>query len=372
MNRKSISIKIEGDFIDSFIYSGILFLVSANLQISIYSWEGLLNETLHNQRNTLYNFLKDCRRGLDFIEDDYQKIYIEVQQLELQKLGETLPMKVWSTDINVYSNRLYIADENGVDVIKLDFESKRLDQETRFRLWDKYAYKISPNDNSRIAIAAGANGIITAFPRDRDIRESEDIKIIEINSYDCEWIGNNLIANSKDGAFISVFEKLPPKPEDINVPNNFYSRLNKLKRQSPNTTKIENTQASIIYSWMAGRKLFSILSNGEVTVRDINLLQDAVDSNTSLLEVQNFSHVLSARSGMFGAVIEIGNNLLSLTNSGVDLISERPVSWRVFPRAKNYLNHLHIVENEYLNILAYFVRNENDSDDYGISFDDVI
>lgn len=373
MNRKYISIKIEGDFIDSFIYSGILFLVSANSQISIYNWEGLLNETLYNQRHTLYNFLKDCRRGLNLIEGDYQEVHIEVQQLESQKLGETLQMRVWSTDINVYSNRLYIADEYGVDVIKLDFESKRLDQETRFQLWDKYAYKISPNDNSRIAIAAGANGIITAFPRDRDIRANEDIKTIEINSYDCEWIGNNLIANSKNGSFISVFEELPLRPEEPNVPSNFYSRLNQLKRQSPNTIKIENNnQASIIYSWMAGRKLFSVLSNGKVAVKDINLLQDTVVSNTSRLELPIPSQVLSVRSGMFGAVIEVGDNLLSLTNSGLDLISQRPVSWRVFPRAKNYLNHLHIVENEYLAIRAYFVSNENDSDEYGISFNDVI
>ena len=371
MNRKYISIKIEGDFIDSFIYSGILFLVSANSQISIYNWEGLLSNISH--KRPLYNFLKDCRNGLNLVEDEYQEIYIEEEQLKEHKWGETLRLKAWSTDINVYSNCLYIADENGVDRVNLDFDSKRLAQDTRFQLWDKYAYKISPNDNSRIAIAAGSNGIITAFPRKTIIIESEDIKTIEINSYDCEWIGNNLITNSKNGAYVSVFAELPKKTQEINIPDSFYSNLNRLKRQTPETIKIDNdSQASIIYSWMAGRKLFSLLNNGEVIGKDINVLQGIKTRNTTLLPLPTSSCVLAVRSGLFGAVIEIGDNLFSLTESGVDSISHRPVSWRVFPRAKNYLNHLHIVENDYLAICAYLVSSEDDSDNYGISFNEVI
>ncbi|MEA5471540.1 hypothetical protein [Spirulina sp. 06S082] len=374
MNHKYISIKIEGDFIDSFIYSGILFLVSANSQISIYNWEGLLSNI--SDRRPLYNFLKDCRKGLNLVEGEYQEIYIEEEQLKEHKLGETLRLKVWSTDINVYSNRLYIADENGVDRVNLDFGSKRLAQDTRLQLWDKYAYKISPNDNSRIAIAAGSNGIITAFPRNTKIIGGEDIKTIEINSYDCEWIGKNLITNSKDGAYISVFAELPKKPREGKIPDSFYPNLNRLKRQTPETIKIDNdSQASIIYSWMAGRKLFSLLNNGEVIRSEvigkyINVLQDIKTNNTMPLKLPISSRVL-VRSGLFGAVIEIGDNLFSLTESGFDPISHRPVSWRVFPRAKNYLNHLHIVENDHLAICAYFVSSEDDSDNYGISFNEV-
>ena len=370
MSRKYISIKIEGDFIDSFIYSGILFLVSANSQISIYNWEELLSNISGNR--PLYNFLKDCRQGLN--EDEYQEIYIEEEQLKEHKLGEALPLKAWSTDINVYSNCLYIADENGVDRVNLDFEHKRLAQDTRFQLWGKYAYKISPNDNFRIAIAAGSNGIITAFTRrDKTINESEDIKTIEINSYDCEWIGNNLITNSKDGSYVLVFAELPEKPLESNIPQSFYTNLNRLKRQTPETITIDNnSQASIIYSWMAGRKLFSLLKNSEVIEKNINVLQDIKTQKTTILKLQISSRVLAVRSALFGAVIEIGDDLFSLTESGVDSISHRPVSWRVFPRAKNYLNHLHIVENDHLAIRAYFVSSEDDSDNYGISFNEVI
>jgi len=366
MNRKYISIKIEGDFIDSFIYSGILFLVSANSQISIYNWKGLLSNI---SDKCLYNFLKDCRNGLNLVGDEYQEIYIEAKQLKEHKSGETLPLKAWTTDIYVYSNRLYIADENGVYTVNFDYDSKMLVQNTQFQLWDKYAYKISPNDNFRVAIAAGSNGIITAFPRfDKSSQQINEIKTIEINSYDCEWIGNNLITNSQDGCYVLVFAELPEKPSKPN--KEYYTNVNRLKQQTPERIKIDNdSQASIIYYWMAGRKLFSLLKNGEVIEKDINVLQDI---KTPSFKLQISSRVLAVRSALFGAVIEMGDNLLSLTENGVDSISHRPVSWRVFPRAKNYLNHLHIVENDYLAIRAYFVSDEDDSDNYGISLNEVI
>ncbi len=369
MSRKYISIKIEGEFIDSFIYSGILFLVGANYQISIYKWEGLLSN-ISDQH--LYNFLTNCRNPLSLGEDEYQEIYIEEEQLKKHKSGETLPLKAWTTDIYVYSNRLYIADENGVYTVRFDYDSKSLAHNTQFQLWDKYAYKVSPNDNFRIAIAAGSNGIITAFPQfDKPSQESNKIKTIEINSYDCEWIGNNLITNSKDGSYVLVFAKLPEKP--LEPKNKFYNNLDRLKKQRPKIIKIDNdSQASIIYSWMAGRKLFSLLNNGQVIERNIDILPNIKTPKTLSFKLPISSRVLAVRSALFGTVIEMGNDLLSLTESGVDLLSHRPVSWRVFPRAKNYLNHLHIVENNHLAIRAYFVDSEDDADDYGISFNEVI
>jgi hypothetical protein len=47
MSQGRISIAIEGDFIDSFIYSGTLFLVNGDSRISTYSWESLLQLALH-------------------------------------------------------------------------------------------------------------------------------------------------------------------------------------------------------------------------------------------------------------------------------------------------------------------------------------
>ena len=378
MRRNYLTIKIEGDFIDSFIYSGTLFLVNANSHIATYNWEGLLNEALLSKNSELskksdfFEFLKDCRNFLTTDGNKFQEeIYIDEHNLRSKQTGEILPLKGWSTDINVYSNYLYIADENGVDAIKFDYEQKAINPSLHFSVWGGYAYKISPNDGQRLAIAAGINGIITAFPRKNYINKKEDIKFIDINSCDCEWIGNYLIANSDAGAFISVFDKLPQIPDKEDKKS--YQNLNNIKKKLPHTQEILNhSKESVAYAWMSGSKLFSLLSDGKLVTGNVDLL-NTNNSTQAETKLPMSSNILSIRSGLFGAVIEIGDDLFSLTESGLsDIISHRPVSWRVFPRAKNYLNHLHIIENDCLIIRAYFVNSSNDSDIYGISFDEVI
>ncbi|MEH2093918.1 hypothetical protein [Nostoc sp.] len=370
MSRNYLPIKIEGDFIDSFIYSGTLFLVNANSHIATYNWEGLLNKVLLNEKYNFFEFLKDCRQYLTIDGNESQEvIYIDEHNLKSQKTGEILPLKGWSTDINVYSNYLYIADETGVEAINFDYQQKAIDPSLRFPIWGEYAYKISPNNGQRLAIAAGINGIITAFPSKNYIKK-KDIKIIEIDSCDCEWIGNYLIANSDAGTFISIFDELPKRPEKPD--DFFYKNFNDIKKKPPNTQEILNdSNESVAYGWMSGSKLFSLSSDGKLVTRNVDLL-NANNSNQTEIKLPISSNILSVRSGLFGAVIEIGDNLFSLTENGVDVISHRPVSWRVFPRAKNYLNHLHIIENDCLIIRAYFVNSSDDSDSYGISFDDVI
>lgn len=60
-------IKIEGDFIDSFIYSGSLFLVDTQLRLTSYSWNEILNYS--NCPTIKKNFLLNC-----FSENDTQDI----------------------------------------------------------------------------------------------------------------------------------------------------------------------------------------------------------------------------------------------------------------------------------------------------------
>src|SRR4028119_140617 len=124
MRRNYLTIKIEGDFIDSFIYSGTLFLVNANSHIATYNWEGLLNEALLSKKSDFFEFLKDCRNFLTRDGNKFQEeISIDEHNLRSKQTGEILQLKGWSTDINVYSNYLYIADERS--------EERRVGKECR-------------------------------------------------------------------------------------------------------------------------------------------------------------------------------------------------------------------------------------------------
>lgn len=386
MSQQCISINVEGDFIDSFIYSGTLFLVHADSKITTHNWEALLWSALNNNNHfqeaaLTYEFLKDCRKSAHLTDRGPKTIYIDKDELEDERFS-TLPLDGWPTDINIYANRFYIASENGVEELPFNWESRKLQSTGRFHVWRKYAYKVSANDAHRLAIAAGPNGIITASPRVGYINEREDIAtLLEIDSHDCEWVGRSLVANSLDGAFLSTFPDLPKRP-DGPVPQDYWNQFNKIRKQPPETRRVaHNGPNAVVYAWVAGSKLFSLLSNGELSVEQTNGAvgseQTGNPDNSGEIgmgnRISNTGNVLAARSGLFGTVIEIGDELCEVTEDGTETVSIRPVSWRVFPRAKSYLNHLHIVEKDHLSIRAYFPSAIPDrADRYGIRIEDVL
>jgi len=388
MSLQCISISIEGDFVDSFIYSGTLFLVHADSKITTHNWEALLASAVYSNRkdhraSSIYEFLKDCRKSTQLTDRDSFSIHIDKDKLEDERVS-TLPLDGWPTDINIYANKFYIASENGVEELPFNWESKRLESTGRFYVWRKYAYKVSANDEHRLAIAAGPNGVITALPRKGYIVEREDIAtLLEIDSNDCEWVGQSLIANSLDGAFLSTFPTLPKRPEG-NVPAGYWKLLNAAKKQPPETRRIEDKgQRAVVYAWVAGSKLFSLLNTGELSVERANRSKnsDSVGSAVDDTDIEigmgdRFSgagKVLAARSGLFGTAIEIGDELCAVSEDGTEIVATRPVSWRVFPRAKSYLNHLHIVEKDQLSIRAYYPSAVPDhSDRLGISIEEAL
>ena len=388
MNQQCISVNLEGDFIDSFIYSGTLFLVHADSKITTYSWEALLGTALQNQSQnnwtaSTYDFLKDCRNGAQL--SDRTSKFIQIDKHELEKeLVSTLSLDGWPTDINIFTNRFYIASQNGVEELPYDYKTRRLDSDNRLHIWKKYAYKVSPNNEHQLAIAAGQNGVIAVSPRSGYINEKEDIKtLLEINSHDCEWIGRSLVANSLEGAYLSIFPEFPKRPNG-QIPLKYWEEVNKIKKQQPEIRKVTNDgNNSVVYAWIGGGKLFTLLENGELSVVQINKTEDSEQKSSVAddLDVEigmgaRFSRagkVLAARSGLFGTVIEIGDELCCVTENGTESVSIRPVSWRVFPRARSYLNHLHVIENDQLSIRAYFTSaTPNISDRFGIKIRDVL
>lgn len=360
MTAERIQIKIEGEYVESFLYSGTLFLVGADSKLALYDWEALLKNTMRLTSEadlSTFNFLLDSRKriAVDVLADT--EISIGVDQLAKSFKFE-FHLEEWPTDINVYANRLYIAGENGVDEVPYDHLQKTLKVQEKFRIWNKYSYKVSANDSHRIAIASGKNGVISALPRNGYIKNEDISTLLEVNSNDCQWVGSNLVANSLEGSYLSTFPHLPERPSGP-VPQEYWKILSSVKREAPVSKQLDYSGLGrLLYSWLGGTKVFSLLDSGVIVTKDSEE-NDGNDASSSLevlsieQEISGLDYILSARAGTFGTVVETDAQLLSVTQSGVEVIAERPVSWRVFPRAKSYANHLHVTFNDHLSINAY-------------------
>jgi hypothetical protein len=375
-----LNIKIEGEFIDSFLYSGTLFLVRADSRLMMYDWETVLRRAIDfhsDDGEAKFDFLLDSRKGFSIDKSIYSDVTIDAELLSKHLLFETC-LNEWPTDINVYANRLYVAGENGVDEIPYDWINKRLNINDKFRVWNTYSYKVSANDSHRVAIAAGRNGVISALPRGGYITRDDISTLLEVDSNDCQWIGSNLVANSLQGSYLTIFANLPERPHG-NVPPEFWKSLELAKRQQPTSMQIQYYEiGEPVYSWLGGSKLFSLLDSGTIVVSkeendglsiDNRTDQDILNIDKELVKTRD---VLSARTGVFGTVIETNSQLIYVNDSGAEVMASRPVSWRVFPRAKNYANHLHVAMNDHLSISAYFGYDSGKSDNkFGFNADEI-
>lgn len=379
MTAKRIQIKIEGEYVESFLYSGTLFLVGTDSKLAMYDWEALLKNAMRltcEAALSTFNFLLDSRTGIaaDVLVD--AGISIDADQLA-KSLKFEFHLEEWPTDINVYANKLYIAGENGVDEVPYNHLQKTLKVQEKFCIWNKYSYKVSANDSHRIAIASGKNGVISALPRKGYIKNEDISTLLEVNSNDCQWVGSNLVANSLEGSYLSTFPHLPERPSDP-VPQEYWKILASVKREAPVSTQLHyGGLGRLLYSWLGGTKVFSLLDSGVVVIKD-NEENDVDDARSKLevlsieQEISGLDYVLSARAGTFGTVVETDAQLLSVTQLGVEVIAERPVSWRVFPRAKSYANHLHVTFNDHLSINAYLNCGPNKTGDkFGFDISEV-
>lgn len=373
--NKSFSIAIAGDYVHSFIYSGTLFLLGGDSVVRTYDWGGLIEALLSDfsddpsERREVKEFLLNGHQGSKRLQG-VRKFQRSVEPNELKPhLRSDLLLDGWPADINVYGNRLYTAGEHGVLETKFSYIDRTLDQSKRIRLLSDRAYSISPNNANRVAIAAGHNGVFSAAPSRSSFDPKRDVQqVLEVESYDCEWMNQVLIANTDSGPYAASFPAIPTIPTGIEPSLDFWEAWNAARRSEPQSREKLEGVSEVAYAWLGGEKLFKVMGDGRVSVTEMTasgrepplgdqVLNKGIDA---LFTGQTVEDLIAIRSASFGAIAEAGEALLLLTNRGAEKICTRPVSWRVFPRAKNYLNHLHVVQDDAVLIFAYLPSSESD------------
>jgi hypothetical protein len=68
----------------------------------------------------------------------------------------------------------------------------------------------------------------------------------------------------------------------------------------------------------------------------------------------NIGSPISAGASYFGIVLEFTNGIMVLRSDGkVTTIPKEVIRWRVYPRSKNYLNHLHLLYDDRLEVYSF-------------------
>ncbi len=330
--RRHASLIIGGQYLDSFIYSGTLFLLDLNGVLSSFDWGSLVGDVLlKHRRMDLVNVFTDSRLDSRALSDD-GNLDLEVDDEILSKnLTGRIDRSVWPTDINVYANRVYISDESGVYSLEFDYKSKSINSESVTKLKGGYVYSISPGGWGRLAIAGVDRGLSLILPGNKGGKEET---LAESEVYDCDWTGNTLVANGVIESVVSNFSALP-KREDFQDELTYREVASAMAKIMPETVKLDPDPDG-------GYLLLT--PEGEL-----------VDSRASGISESRVS-VIKARSAPYGFVVEHEDCVLVKFGSCSERVAETaPVFWRTFGRSTNYLNHLHICDENGLQLRAYSI-----------------
>jgi hypothetical protein len=380
-----IKVHIEGEYLDSYVYSGALFLMDFNGDLSSYNWKSLIETYLSPSAATdidaayFSNLLIDCRTSAAVgVQEGPVFLELFIDQVTLKK-HETarIAFDDWPADISIYTNRLYIASQRGV--YQHGFVRLSTGVVTQFEksipLWQEAALRAAPGDMNRVAVAAGRSGLLTVSP----FAKGGPTQISEAACSDCDWQGVTLVATTDGGAIEAEFDEMPKRVSGENT-DAYWKVVNLLKQKGPKSVeKISVADGKALFSWIGGDRVFAIDENFQLYARrrtdssQINQRStfEKIDEGIQLSATRNSPH-FSARTTTFGTLIELGETLNLLTEQGLSPIAENVGRWRTFPRSKSYANQVHIAAEDCVTVQAFAMTNNLKSPDrFAFSLDEL-
>lgn len=370
-------INIEGNFLDSFIYSGVLFTVDVDGVLCTYSWNHLIDEYMKTDadKKRFKNKLIDTRKDKRIKFDKDLVIELDQKFLEKYQKGICLDLDVWSTDLDIKDNILYISSERGLEALPF-MESwdngKVMSFNDLYKVWgESKVFGVSTGSWGRTLLAAGCHGaleVVNDVEQNNTIAlKQQDGKVLsEEVCLDCEWELNSTVAildqldtqvlleyeklisdsNFKFHARDSQEERAKKIRERESIPQENISYLKEyIKSGIPN-----NLENIATYSWFDEKKLVGLDQENHSLFYDFTKNEWIVDDN-KLIDEMSYRKIRQTNAGI---IIETEDDSLYRKSGKTNkLLSNDVSSWRVFPRSKNYQDRIHIVNEDYLQISIF-------------------
>lgn len=371
-----IKVSLIGEFWDSQVYSGFLHLFGIHGTLEKVSWNAIVNELNIPEdlrpiaragllgNHLLYetgsrNLLQD-HRIKQLVMHQFERLAKSMQGCELDISSKSSirqnPFPFPHHDIEMYNKKLYVGTEDGL-YVDCAQDGGRVAQ----RLSDIPGYDIAASVDT-IAQACGDDGLIEInIPSKMGDHAPREIKkLSELPCSSCEWAFSNVMATGAGcDPYIALFQKtLPSGTRSVETKKSKRS----FERIALSHEFFPRSHHESVLSWGAHDKLFRYtnkcievvryepegrrrLGNGDRFTGSRVIMLPSKDSINS---------PLSARVAPFGSVLELDNGLIVLPTVGKNrFIPGEPVNWRVFPRAIDYSNHLHIIYEDRLDIWIF-------------------
>jgi hypothetical protein len=380
-----LRIVIPGEYWDSQIYSGRLFLFERTGDIRTLDWDKTIQEWAVTPK--LRIALECAFRRSDYLYGDRWNLLLsdeEIKDLILRKfhlLGKedlvlptnrlekvTLgrqknPFPFPHSDLTIYQKNMYAASKSGLFRASCGTKTTHPVSTRPEKKWDGPIHSLAASYGN-LALASGSEGLFEfEINQDHARWDSEKSPISQLSKKhcsSCNWLFYSIYGSShtESGGFLASFEKHEKIPD--------YNNRRNFERKPDGILSDTAIFKDAGFSWGAQDKICQAVGGDVHVVRYTPWSQDPSKKIEHLgkLEVRSGSErVISGAVAMFGTVIEYDDGLIALLSDGRQhRIPGEPVSWRVFSRSKHYENQLHVIYEDQLVILSfnhdYFVSQE--------------
>ena len=369
---RPVKLVIPGEWWDSLIYAGHLFLFGRDGTVRVIEWNRLIDfwdvppdlriamhcafargDSLYGGRWRPVVNDPDVRHILreKFDRLSRRNLVLEAQQLERhtvdrQDIGFSFP----HSDIAAYARSLWVASPEGLEVSHWNDDVKRLGLDAR-RIWDCPLLSLSPNYGT-IAMAAGDEGLhelridsATRVPR----------RTVDANCTGCDWLYYSVYASSHDEpSHLASYQRYTEGRDDET------RRL--IYRREP-VGVVDEAQifggpgVNGGYSWGSADKICKVTRAGIAVTRYMPGHPDRESQFEQLGTVpgsRKAQVVISGGVALFGIVVELDDALWVLgSDDKTSKIAGVPVNWRIFQRSNWYLNQLHVIHDAHAEILSF-------------------
>lgn len=388
-----LRIIIPGRYYDSQIYRGRLYIWTMDGSVRVYDWNKLVNSVVMPKFKVRLpfvfgfmegNFLYNKKVAYIFGEDDYhsvllrqyqnlacQPVTISLDELTSTRLQElNMPLSELPSDTEVYANNVYFAVDSGIyrRVLNRNASDPSIGPKDT-KLWDCRILTLKANKYPQIALSAGSEGLFELnLVKDEAIRPQalesiEETKVYRISSKPSSFSNYSFLSvfssSYVDDSFMALFNW---KPLGDEIASRIGYKNLKVYRDFDEVIDAKDIfggeQDSDI-CWGIDDKIYRIKGSTLSILKFNNAanLEKGEQYYQALKSVtlpSNIGRPISAGASYFGIVLEFTKGVIVLrSDGGVTTIPDEVIRWRVYPRSKNYLNHLHLLYDDRLEIYSF-------------------
>lgn len=385
-----VKITISGRFWDSQLYKGRLYLFDLNGSLRDLDWNVLIEglrvpdrcrlamECAFQRSDYLYGskwdkFYHDTEvtalLSEKFSELARHQLVIDSPRLdELTESQNDSPFPYAHNDSLCYKDHLYATSQSGVYFQPMyDFPIQR---QQSIKVWDA---PVSCFDISHdiMALAAGDEGLYRSrsAPQYGALPDPNDCPELVWHHLcnDCNYISSSILAFGHSSGSGLVEYRSPKR--DVNKTENEradeFWRSKSIGFVEGSDIFQENTVGAFVWG---SKNRMCMARDGMLHVTQYmttNPRRRSVAKEVRKIQLDGWKgSPVSGDNAVFGAILELDNCLVVVrSDNKVDTLLGEPTNWRVFPRSRYYVNQLHVIYDDRIEILSfnhdYFVDQQN-------------